>query len=190
MKHDAHGWWIAEAGLPPLQPALAEELDADVVVIGGGYTGMWTAWEVLEREPNARVVILEAAQCGTGPSGRNGGFLSSLWLSRPLMAEQYGERRAVELCEASAESVDVVAAWCRAQEVDAWLREAPHLVVSCAPAQDGASADAVDGREVLALTAAEARAVCDSPVFRGGVAARTGATVQPARLAFGLRERL
>ena len=62
MKHDALGWWIAEAGLPPLQPALAEELDADVVVVGGGYTGMWTAWEVLEREPNARVVILEAAQ--------------------------------------------------------------------------------------------------------------------------------
>ncbi len=190
MKHDAHGWWIAEAGLPPLQPALAEELDADVVVVGGGYTGMWTAWEVLEREPNARVVILESAQCGTGPSGRNGGFLSSLWLSRPLMTEQYGERRAVELCAASAETVDMVVAWCKAQEVDAWVREAPHLVVSCAPAQDGASAGAVDGENVVALTPEETRAVCDSPVFRSGVATRSGAIVHPARLAFGLRERL
>src|SRR5215207_2336303 len=191
MVHDAHGWWMVEAGgIPPAQPALAADVDADVVVIGGGYTGMWTAWEVLEREPNARVVILEAAQCGTGPSGRNGGFLSSLWLSRPLMAEQYGERRAVELCEASAESVDVVAAWCRAQEVDAWVREAPHLVVSCAPAQDGASAGAVDGENVVALTPAQTRAICDSPVFRSGVATRSGAIVHPARLAFGLRERL
>ncbi len=50
MVHDAHGWWIREAGgVPPAQPALAEALRADVVVIGGGYTGMWTAWEILER---------------------------------------------------------------------------------------------------------------------------------------------
>ena len=190
MKHDAHGWWIAEAGLPPAQPALADDIDADVVVVGGGYTGMWTAWELLEREPNARVVVLEAGRCGTGPSGRNGGFLSSLWLSAPLMAEQYGERRARELCEASEETVDMVAGWCQAQEVDAWLREAPHLVVSCAPAQDGAGARAVDGEHVVALTQAQTRAVCDSPVFRGGVATRAGATVHPARLAFGLRDRL
>jgi glycine/D-amino acid oxidase-like deaminating enzyme len=191
MKHDAHGWWMVEAGgIPPAQPALAGDVDADVVVIGGGYTGMWTAWEVLEREPNARVVVLEADVCGTGPSGRNGGFLSSLWLSRPLMAEVYGERRARELATASAESVDQVVAWCREQEVDAWVREAPHLVVSCAPAQDGAATGAVDGVEVMALSAEETRAVCDSPVFRAGVATRSGAIVQPARLAFGLRERL
>ena len=95
MIHDAHGWWIREAGgVPPAQPALAEALRADVVVIGGGYTGMWTAWEVLEREPNARVVLLEADRCGIGPSGRNGGFLSSLWLYRANMEQQYGERRA------------------------------------------------------------------------------------------------
>jgi glycine/D-amino acid oxidase-like deaminating enzyme len=191
MKHDAHGWWIEETGgLPTAQPALAEALDADVVVIGGGYTGMWTAWEVLEREPNARVVLLEAGQCGTGPSGRNGGFLSSLWLSRPLMTEQYGERRAHELCEASAETVDMVVAWCTAQEVDAWVRVAAHLIVSCAPAQDGAGSAAVDGEHVVALSPEETRAVCDSPVFRRGVATRSGAIVQPARLAFGLRERL
>ena len=191
MRHDAHGWWMLEAGgIPPAQPPLAGDVDADVVVVGGGYTGMWTAWEVLEREPNARVVVLEAEVCGTGPSGRNGGFLSSLWLSRPLMEERYGERRARELAVASADSVDRVVAWCREQEVDAWAREAPHLIVSCAPAQDGAGAAAVDGVEVMALSEAGTHAVCDSPVFRGGVATRSGATVQPARLAFGLRERL
>ena len=191
MVHDAHGWWMVEAGgVPPAQPALADDVDADVLVVGGGYTGMWTAWHVLEREPNARVVVLEAAVCGTGPSGRNGGFLSSLWLSRPLMAEQYGERRARELAAASADTVDQVVAWCREQEVDAWVREAPHLVVSCAPAQDGAAVAAVDGENVVALSPEETRAVCDSPVFRAGVATRSGAIVQPARLAFGLRERL
>jgi glycine/D-amino acid oxidase-like deaminating enzyme len=188
--HDVHGWWIADAGAPAPLPALAGELDADVVVVGGGYTGLWTAWAIAEAEPNASVVVLEAERCGTGPSGRNGGFVSSLWLSLPLMRGEYGEARARELCEASAASVKAVGAWCEAQEVDAWYREAPHLAVSCAPAQDGVSAGAVDGREVVALTPAETRAVCDSPVFRAGVATRSGATVHPARLAFGLRERL
>jgi glycine/D-amino acid oxidase-like deaminating enzyme len=136
------------------------------------------------------VVVLEAERCGMGPSGRNGGFLSSLWLYLPLLREQYGDAAARELCEASVESVQAVGAWCADQEVDAWYREAPHLVVSCAPGQDGASANAVTGDEVVALTEAETRAVCDSPVFRTGVASRDGATVHPARLAFGLRERL
>jgi glycine/D-amino acid oxidase-like deaminating enzyme len=190
VKHDAHGWWIADAGAPAPLPPLAGEHDSDVVVVGGGYTGLWTAWEISEAEPGARVVLLEAERCGLGPSGRNGGFLSSLWLSFPSLRDLYGEPRARELCEASAASVRAVGAWCQTQEVDAWYREAPHLVVSCAPAQDGVSADAVDGREVLALSAEQARAVCDSPVFRGGVAAKVGATVHPARLAFGLRERL
>jgi glycine/D-amino acid oxidase-like deaminating enzyme len=190
MKHDAHGWWIAEAGAPAPLPALAGDVDADVVVVGGGYTGLWTAWEIAAAEPNASVVVLEAERCGMGPSGRNGGFLSSLWLYLPLLREQYGEARSRELCEASVESVQAVGAWCEAEEVDAWYREAPHLVVSCAPAQDGASAGAITGDDVVALTQAETRAVCDSPVFRAGVATRAGATVHPARLAFGLRERL
>jgi glycine/D-amino acid oxidase-like deaminating enzyme len=186
--HDAHGWWIAEAGASAPAPSLAGDLDADVVVIGGGYTGLWTAWELAEA--GAQVVVLEAERCGMGPSGRNGGFLSSLWLYLPLLREQYGDAAARELCEASVESVQAVGAWCADQEVDAWYREAPHLVVSCAPGQDGASANAVTGDEVVALTEAETRAVCDSPVFRTGVASRDGATVHPARLAFGLRERL
>jgi glycine/D-amino acid oxidase-like deaminating enzyme len=186
--HDAHGWWIAEAGAPAPAPSLAGDLDADVVVIGGGYTGLWTAWELAEA--GAQVVVLEAERCGMGPSGRNGGFLSSLWLYLPLLREQYGDAAARELCEASVESVQAIGAWCADQEVDAWYREAPHLVVSCAPGQDGASANAVTGDEVVVLTEAETRAVCDSPVFRTGVASLDGATVHPARLAFGLRARL
>ena len=190
MVHDAHGWWIAEAGAPAPVPALSGDVDADVVIVGGGYTGLWTAWEIAEAEPNARVVVLEAERCGMGPSGRNGGFPPRCGCTCRCCASSTASARARELCEASVESVDAIGAWCKAQEVDAWHREAPHLVVSCAPRQDGASAGAITGDDVVALTQAETRAVCDSPVFRGGVATRAGATVHPARLAFGLRERL
>ena len=134
--HDAHGWWIADAGAPAPLPALAGDVDADVVVVGGGYTGLWTAWEIAEAEPNARVVVLEAERCGMGPSGRNGGFLSSLWLYLPLLRGEYGEARGASSCARPRSSrCEAVGAWCEAQEVDAWYREAPHLVVSCAPAR-------------------------------------------------------
>jgi glycine/D-amino acid oxidase-like deaminating enzyme len=190
MVHDAHGWWIAEAGPPAALPPLSGDLDADVVVVGGGFTGLWAAWHVLEAEHHARVVLLEAGRCGFGPSGRNGGFVQSLDLSRPAIAAAFGQAAADALLAAAAESVEAIGAWCEAEGVDAWYRAAPHLVASAAPAQDGVGAEAVDGRTVVALTGEQVRARCASPLFRGGVEVAVGATVHPARLAFGLRERL
>jgi glycine/D-amino acid oxidase-like deaminating enzyme len=190
MLHDAHGWWIAEAGPPPPLPPLERDLDADVVVIGGGFTGLWAAWHALEAEPGARVVVLEADRCGLGPSGRNGGFVQSLTLSRPRLRERFGDRAADALVAAAEESVRAIGAWCAAEGVDAWYRAAPHLIVYASAAQEGKFAAAVDGDGVVALDAVGVRARCDSALLRGGVEAKVGATVHPARLAFGLRERL
>jgi glycine/D-amino acid oxidase-like deaminating enzyme len=183
MLHDAHGFWIAEAGSPEVLPALEGDRDADVVVIGGGYTGLWTAWHALAAEPDAGVVVLEAGRCGHGPSGRNGGFVTGIDIA--------GDAVDAAWAAAARETVDAIGAWCEAEGVDAWYRKGGELVVSTAPAQDGGTgAGAVDGSNVLAQDAAAARARCDSPVFRSGVFVPAAATVQPARLAFGLRERL
>jgi len=196
-RHDAEGFWVAEAGPREDLGPLAGTVDADVVVIGGGYTGLWAAWQVLELEPEARVVVLEAGRCGTGPSGRNGGFVNSLWYSLPRLAEVHGTEAAVAVCRWSAQSVREIGAWCAAQEVDAWYRPADHLQVSTGPAQDGAWEETAAalaavgaGAEQVALEPAEVQARCASPVLRGGAAMRAAATVQPARLALGLRERL
>ena len=190
MRHDAHGHWIAEAGGPPVLAPLSGDADADVVVVGGGYTGLWTAWHLLAADPEARVAVLESGRCGYGPSGRNGGFVSSLDLSLPTLREDYGDAPAQAWVDAAAETVDAVGAWCEAEGVDAWYRRGGELCVSTAPTQDGVSTEAVDGTTVIAQGADEARARCDSPVFRGGVFVPRSATVHPARLAFGLRERL
>jgi glycine/D-amino acid oxidase-like deaminating enzyme len=192
MLHDAHGFWIADAGSLEVLPALEGEQRADVVVVGGGYTGMWTAWHVLAAEPDARVVVLEAGRCGHGPSGRNGGFVTGMDLSLPALREEYGGAAgAVAWAEAARETVDAIGAWCEAERVDAWYRKGGELVVSTAPAQDGATgSEAVDGATVLEQTPEQVRARCASPVFRGGVFVPAAATVHPARLAFGLRERL
>jgi glycine/D-amino acid oxidase-like deaminating enzyme len=205
MLHDAHGFWIAEAGSPAVLPPLAGDASADVVVIGGGYTGLWTAWHVLAAAPDARVVVLEAGRCGHGPSGRNGGFVSCLDLSLPTLRAELGEAAAAAWAAAARETVDAIGAWCEAEGVDAWYRRGGELCVSTAPAQDGVVAAANDSAAVgapdaldttgarpaiIAQDAAAARARCASPVFRGGVFVPAGATVHPARLAFGLRERL
>jgi glycine/D-amino acid oxidase-like deaminating enzyme len=191
MLHDAHGFWIAEAGTPEVLPALEGERRADVVVIGGGYTGLWTAWHVLDAEPDARVVVLEASRCGHGPSGRNGGFVTGMDLSLPDLRRESGDAAAEAWVAAARDTVDAIGAWCEAEGVDAWYRKGGELVVSTAPAQDGGTGvDAVDGANVLPQSADEARARCDSPVFRSGIFVPAAATVHPARLAFGLRERL
>ena len=190
MLHDAHGWWIDEAGPPAALPALAGDHAADVVVVGGGFTGLWAAWHLLQAQPDARVAVLEADRCGFGPSGRNGGFVQSMDLSRPMLVRRFGPEAADALVAATRDSVRAIGAWCEAQGVDACYRAAPHLVVSAAPAQDGVGARAVDGRTVLALSADEVQARCASPVMRSGVEVPVGATVHPARLAFGLRRAL
>ena len=135
-------------------------------------------------------MVLEAGRCGHGPSGRNGGFVSSIDLTYRRCAPTSATRRRTAWVDAARETVDAIGAWCEAEGVDAWYRRGGELCVATAPAQDGVSADAVDGTTVLAQDAAAARAHCDSPVFRGGVFVPAGATVHPARLAFGLRERL
>ena len=193
VKHTRHGYWLEEAGPIEPRPPIAGAESADVAIVGGGYLGLWTAWHLAEA--GARVAVVEADVCGHGPSGRNGGFVSSLWDQLPTLVERFGVERAHEVGRASADAVRAIGAWCDEQGVDAWYRPAPQLEVASAPAQDGAWADVVRAcsgleGECAELTPEEVQRVCASPVFRGGVAMRTAATVQPARLALGLRRRL
>ena len=192
MRHDRLGWWIREAGPPPAARALAGELEVDVVVVGGGFTGLWAAWHLLSLEPGVRVALLEANRCGLGPSGRNGGFVSSLDLGLPALRERLGVAGGDLVAGAARASVAAIGAWCAAEGVDAWYRAAPHLRVATAAAQDAAltAPDPRDAEWVGAVGPAAVGAVCASPAFRGGHVVAAGATVQPARLAFGLRERL
>src|SRR5215207_401146 len=174
--------------MPQPRPALDGTVDADVVVIGGGYTGMWTAWFASTLEPDARVVLVEAGRCGTGPSGRNGGFVNAMWLSLPSLRARFGDAAALELARASEAQVDAIRAWTEEQGVDAWYRRAGYLQVSTTPVHDGAWREAVQAACDLGVpeacqpqTPEQIRDRCASPVFRGGAYYPAAATVHPAR---------
>ena len=187
-------WWSTEAerdGVDPPARALEGETKVDACVIGGGFTGLWTALALRAREPSARVVVLEADRCGAGPSGRNGGFLHGYWASIRGLRATLGDAGAVELARAGEGIIPAV----RALGGDVWLREGGMLMVSTAPSQDAAidavvlAAETVGAPdEAVALDEQQLAARVASPVFRRGVFFREGATVQPARLVRALRE--
>ena len=146
-----------------------------------------------EREPSARVVVLEAATCGAGPSGRNGGFVHGYWASLAELVSLLGRDEALELARAGERIVPAV----RALEDDVWLVEGGMLMVSAAPAQDAAvehavaaAADAGVPEQVVPLDGDQLASRIRSPVFRRGVFFPDGATVQPARLVRALRGRV
>jgi glycine/D-amino acid oxidase-like deaminating enzyme len=72
-------WWSTLATPVTPRAPLERHLDVDVAIVGGGFTGLWTARELLRRDPTLRVVVLEQAVCGFGASGRNGGWASALY---------------------------------------------------------------------------------------------------------------
>lgn len=197
MKHSAHGYWLEEAPCVERAPRLTEALTADVVVVGGGYTGMWAAWHVKQLEPDASVVLLEADRCGYGPSGRNGGFCNLMWFSLPNMRQRWGDAAALDVARAAEEAAVGIGEFCESEGVDAWYRHGGYMQVSTAVAHDSVWEKALGAcRElgvedaVAPLSPVQVAERCASPAFRGGAFYSKAATLQPARLAFGLRERL
>jgi glycine/D-amino acid oxidase-like deaminating enzyme len=197
-------WWMEEARSDPSLgsdvacPSLTGETSADVVIIGGGYTGMWTAWFLKERDPSIDVVLLEQETCGSGPSGRNGGFCYGFWEDLPNLTHRFGDAEGLRVAEIAQRSVDEIEAWCVAHDVDAWFTRGGHLTIATSPAQDDAWQELVDEAERLGvaegrfevLSSEQVRARCDSPVFRAGLFQPPNAILQPARLALGLRREL
>jgi len=191
-------WWLEEAlALPefagPAAPPLASDTTADVIILGGGYTGMWTAWFLKEAEPDLDVVLLEQDICGGGPSGRNGGFLNGMYEDLGTLVERFGKegRRTVEI---AARSIEEIGAWCEAHGVDAWYGLHGDIAISTAPAFDPIVRQLVEEAEAngvghlyRSLSAEEVRKRFDSPVARIGATMSHTAGVQPARLARGLR---
>jgi glycine/D-amino acid oxidase-like deaminating enzyme len=189
-------WWIENAlaleGDRADAPPLHGELDVDVAVVGGGYTGLWTALALLDRDPSAKVAMLEGEYCGAGPSGRNGGFIEGYWPAVGELRKLFGDEAAVRLASAGEGIRPAV----RELGEDVWLQEAGMLMVATTARQEAAIDHAVATAESLGrpdqavpLSRSQVAERCSSPLFRRGVLFPDTGTVHPGRLVRALRRR-
>ncbi|MET0453588.1 MAG: FAD-binding oxidoreductase [Mycobacterium sp.] len=189
--HVSH--WFAEAPTP--RPPLPGDRDADVCIVGAGYTGLWTAYYLKKADPSLRITILEARFAGFGASGRNGGWLSGLVPGdRDAMAKRHGRDGVLAWQRALNDSVDEVADVASREGIDAGIVKGGTLHIARNPAQASRlAAELAAEREwgnggLTELTTAEA---AQRIRFDGVVAAYHSphcARIQPAALARGLAD--
>ncbi len=193
----ARSWWLEEAlvadpGEPC--PPLSGDVTADVCVVGGGFAGLWTAYEIGERDPELGVVLLEATVCGAGGSGANGGFFSPSWTSLSSLCASLGEEGGVAYAAALAGMVDELDAWIARHEARIDASHEGILYARAGEWQPGPDDETFRLLErhgyadrLRRVDAAEARRVADSPRFVGGVITPDLSVIQPAKLARELR---
>jgi putative aminophosphonate oxidoreductase len=174
-------------------PPLEGDIRADVCIVGGGFTGMWTALRLRERDPSLDVALIEADLCGGGASGRNGGFVLSWWAKFRTLEAICGAEEALRLARASATGVAEIGAFCTENGIDAEFRHDGWLWTATSPAQIGAWDGTLERLMELGehpfvrLESDEVARRAASPVHLAGVFEPTAATIHPARLARGLR---
>ncbi|MGW4158035.1 NAD(P)/FAD-dependent oxidoreductase [Streptomyces sp. NPDC004788] len=128
-------FWYAQEGAPAPREPLPGDGTADVCIVGGGYTGLWTAYYLKKAVPFLNITVLEAAFCGYGASGRNGGWLYNGIAGRDSYARLHGHEAAVRLQQAMNDTVTEVVDVCAAEGIDADLHRGGVLEVAHSPAQ-------------------------------------------------------
>jgi glycine/D-amino acid oxidase-like deaminating enzyme len=185
-------YWLDRPGPEPA-PILVGRTTADLLVVGGGFTGLWAAIQAKEDDPDRDVLLLEGDRVGRGASGRNGGFVeASLTHGEANGMERFPaefpllHRLGVESYAGLAATIDRHGIACGFEQTGVIaVARAAHELEWLA---DGVEAAAALGDEAVLLDATAMRAMVDSPTYLGGLWTRTGrALVDPALLAFELR---
>jgi len=185
-------YWL-ETSQRALRPSLAGAVDADVAIVGAGFTGLWSAFQLLDAEPSLRIVLLEAEQVGFGASGRNGGFAMTLLdMSLAHLRRNHGDAAARAAHEAVAASVAEIGATVEGRSIDCEWVHGGLMVVATGPGQlHRVEADYRASQELgLAgfhrLSEAEAQAEVHSPTYVGALHEEHCGVLHPAKLAHGL----
>ena len=209
-------FWLSSLGPFDVRPALPGSVTADVAIAGGGYTGLWTAYYLSRLDPSLRIVVLEAAYCGFGASGRNGGWCSALF-PVPMPGMEAALADAVDEVGRVAAREDIDCHYAkggtislirspgqlrrarRAHPVDKTRKRHTRALTSGPPSagvgEAAASAEGdpplagvgeAAGRRAQLLDADAARAVCGATGVLGGIYRPDCAALHPARLVRGL----
>ncbi|MEW2389418.1 FAD-dependent oxidoreductase [Streptomyces venezuelae] len=188
-------FWLDDPGRPAPEPALTGDERCDLLVVGGGYSGLWTALIAKERDPERDVVLVEGREVGWAASGRNGGFCAaslthgianglSRWPGEIARLEELGARNLDEI-EAAVKRYSIDCDFERTGEID--VATEPHQMAELRETYEEMAEHGLAGGAEL-LDADALREHVDSPTFLGGLWDREGvAMLHPAKLAWGLK---
>jgi glycine/D-amino acid oxidase-like deaminating enzyme len=186
-------FWLDDPAAPPGLPALVGAIEADLVVVGGGYTGLWTALQAKEADPDLDVVLLEAKTVGWAASGRNGGFCAaSLTHGEANGLDRFAEEFAT-LERLGRENLDGIEDTIARHKIDAEFERTGELDIAVEQWQvdelhEFAGLLAEHGTEPVILDREQTQALVHSPTYLASRWDAEGvALVHPAKLAWGLR---
>ena len=190
-------WWEAIPAPLPTRPALSEDLDVDVCIVGAGFTGLWTAHALVHADASLRVAVLEREVAGFGASGRNGGWCSALFAtSDAALARQHGLDAMRAMRRAMQDTVDVVGASATSDGIDCQFAKGGSVDLVRSEAQRARALAQVDEARALGfgeddlrwLGADETRELIGAAGAIGSTFTPHCAVVQPALLARGLAD--
>jgi glycine/D-amino acid oxidase-like deaminating enzyme len=198
QSYRTYSFWLDSVpdDLEP-RPPLATDIDVDVAIVGGGYTGLWTAYYLKRSDPTLRVALVEKEICGFGASGRNGGWCSALFAgSRERTAARFGRGAAISQQRAMFESVDEVGLVAEKEGIDAHYVKGGTLTLANSPAQLERVRASIDYErswgfgpdDYVWLDGKEARARINIASCLGAAFTPHCATVHPGRLVRGLAD--
>jgi len=198
MRNGEVSYWWQARGLTRPRPSLPGSAEADVCIVGAGYTGLWTAYYLSRADPGIRIIVLEANFAGFGASGRNGGWVTAaLPGSRSRYAMHPRGREGVRALERQLrETVDEVARVCRDEGIEAGLVKGGTLTVATTPAQDARLRQRLDQERswgdddsvVRYLDKTELAARLQVAQALGALYSPACARIQPADLVAGLAD--
>jgi glycine/D-amino acid oxidase-like deaminating enzyme len=176
-------YWLDTSDRPAAHPALDGDLHTDLAVVGGGFTGLWTALMAKERDPARDVVLVEAGRIAGEATGRNGGFCSASLTHGEANGRERWPDEYDQLHRLGMENLDEIAATIERYGIDCDFRRTGELAVATRPHEladyDSSAPDFLDADAL--------RQQVDSPTYLGGTWDRDGtAMLDPARLAWGL----
>ncbi len=186
-------FWLDDPARPESAPPLTTDIQTDLAVIGGGFTGLWTALLAKQADPNRDVVLLEAGEVASGASGRNGGFCAASLTHGIENGRSRWERELPQLIRLGNENLDGIEATIRQFDIDCDFIRSGEIGIANEEHQIAELREEVEiarqyGVPAQFLDQDQMRARINSPTFLAGAMDMSNAMINPARLAWGLKK--